>query len=294
MSKIVVTSGQKYTDIDGLACAIAYKEIEPEALIVLPGSLNQSVTPAIRSWPLNFQTSLPSGDYQFIIMDISEPEWIAKFAKEDKIVKIYDHHFGFEKYWQGKLGKNAKIEPVGACATLIWEEIKAKAITPSEMVANLLYITIISHTLNLKASVTTARDIKAAEEIKPLTSLAPNSIKKYYQEVEAGIYQDPVKAILSDTKGISDIVIGQIELWDSRKFIKKYLKEIEQAMGSFGRPDWFFTSPSISEGKNYLYTKDEEIKDKLAKLIGATFKGNLGATKKLWLRKEILKKLRLY
>ena len=60
---------------------------------------------------------------------------------------------------------------------------------------------------------------------------------------------------------------------------------------SFGNPKWLLTSPSISEGKNYIYSKNEEIKKLLAKTIKAKFVGDLGTTNKLWLRKEILKKL---
>jgi len=291
VTKTIITSGQRYTDIDGLASTIAYKEIEPSSLVVLPGPLNQSITPTIKNWPFEFLIELPPGNYQFIIMDISEPEWIPKFATEERIIKIYDHRFGFEDYWQEKLRKNAKIEMVGACATLIWEEIINLGIKPNFLTSNLLYTAIISNTLNLKASVTTPRDIKAIEQLKSIISLPKNWIEKYYQEVEAGIYNDPGKAILGDTKGTPDLVIGQIELWDSQNFINNYLKEIEQAMESFGNPNWFFTSPSISEGKNYLYTKSKTIQKKLQEIIEAQFIGNLGTTKKLWLRKEILKKL---
>lgn len=291
MNNAVVTSGQKYTDVDGLACALAYKEIDPDILVVLPGPLNSSVPPSIKKWPYNFSAEVPPGKHQYVVVDISEPDYIAGFAKEEQIIKVYDHRFGFEDYWQKKLGQNAKIEMVGACATLIWEEIKKNKKNIDHINANLLYTAIISNTLNFKASVATPRDKKAIEEIRPFTSLSLDWIEKYYQEVEKSIYQDPIKAILGDTKGNAKLLIGQIELWDSRNFINKYLKEIETAMESYGRQDWFFTSPSISEGKNYLYTKNEEIKRKLKEIIGATFKGNLGTTKKLWLRKEILKKL---
>ena len=45
------------------------------------------------------------------------------------------------------------------------------------------------------------------------------------------------------------------------------------------------------EGKNYIYTKSDYLKKLLEKIINANFKENLGTTKKLWLRKEILAKL---
>ena len=92
-------------------------------------------------------------------------------------------------------------------------------------------------------------------------------------------------------EGGIDIVIGQLEFWDSRNFVLNNLKDIETALTSFGNPKWFLTSPSISEGKNYLFTKNPEMKKLLEKLIGAKFNGDIGTTDKLWLRKEILKEL---
>jgi hypothetical protein len=51
------------------------------------------------------------------------------------------------------------------------------------------------------------------------------------------------------------------------------------------------TAPSISEGKNYLFTKSKDIKEVLENKIGAEFEGDIGVTGKLWLRKEILREL---
>jgi hypothetical protein len=92
-------------------------------------------------------------------------------------------------------------------------------------------------------------------------------------------------------KKLGQIVIGQIELWNSREFVDKNKKEIEEALLTFSNPAWFMTSPSISEGKNYLYTKSDRIKKVLKKKIGAEFDGDVGTTRKLWLRKEILREL---
>ena len=107
--------------------------------------------------------------------------------------------------------------------------------------------------------------------------------------------ENPIEAILKDTKGTgevgSEIVVGQLEFWDSRNFVFNNLKDIEIALTSFGKPKWFLTSPSISEGKNYLFTKNPEIKKLLEKIIDAKFDGDIGTTDKLWLRKEILKKI---
>lgn len=85
MAKIVVTSGKRYIDIDGLACLIAYIEIPPEKAI------------AVVAAPLNYVSSVKGEDLEFVIVDVSEFPQFPSFVKKEKIIEIYDHHFGFEK-----------------------------------------------------------------------------------------------------------------------------------------------------------------------------------------------------
>ena len=300
---IIVTAGDAYTDIDIFASAIAYKELlclqNKEAMTVLAAPLNQSVTKKIRKWGRDYLKKVPAGHHQFVIVDFSDPKHLATFVKEEKIIELFDHRTGFENYWQEKLGAGAKIEPVGACATLIFEEYEksglVKKISPAS--ANLLYVTIFTHTLNFQSSVTTERDKAAFRELKPLTVLPDNWADEYYEERERTVYSSPLEAIIQDTKVLSlpnlngEFVVGQLELWDSSGFIKKYLDKIETALTSFSHENWFFTSPSISEGKTYFFTKSKTVKELLEKALNLKFSGDLGEAPKLYLRKEILKKL---
>lgn len=301
MEKIVVTAGQPFTDIDSLACAIAYTELltleGKDAEAVLPGLLNKSITETIKGWGLNFNTKSPTtftNHHFYVLVDISEPKYFANFVKEKDIIEVYDHRYGFEKHWKEKLGVSARIEVVGSCATLIWEEFE-KRISPlkiSETSAKLLSTAIISNTLNFNATVTTQRDRKAYEKLKSFSNLSKDWVERYFEDQEKESLKDPINAIANDAKGIGyKLKIGQLEFWDSRKFVFKHLKEIEKVLGSLGNKNWFFTSPSISEGKNYLYTKNPKMKILLEKTINAEFDGDIGTTSKLWLRKEIIKEL---
>jgi inorganic pyrophosphatase/exopolyphosphatase len=298
MAKLLVTTGTRFTDIDGLACVIAYREIPPEPpLAVIPGELNQSVTTKIRSWPLNYATSFQVvGEYNFVVVDVSEVSQLGSFVNKDRVIELYDHHFGFEKFWQEKLGEKAKIELVGACATLIWEEFKkrcpGKKLSP--LAANLLYTAIVSNTLNFQASITTERDKQAFEELKAFIDLPTDWTARYYQDQEVDIYTNPRQAIANDTK-IQSIkgmrcAVGQLELWNSQAFIEEHSRQIEMVMKEFEPEIWFFSSPSISEGRNYIFTKSETVKNFLRQVLAIDFFGtDIGVTKKLWLRKEILK-----
>ena len=200
-----------------------------------------------------------------------------------------------KNYWKEKIGTKAIIEKVGSCATLIWEEFikRKKEKNISDTNANLLYTAIISNTLNFKASITTSRDKRAFNEIQKYINLPKNWIEIYFEDQEKESLINPRDAILNDTKGMGfEYKIGQLEFWDSKKFVFNHLKEIEEILSSFGNEKWFFTSPSINEGINYLFTKNSEVKILLEKTIGAKFKGDIGTTDKLWLRKEIIQEIK--
>ena len=325
---IVITSGQKYSDIDIVACALPLKSLYGlqgvPAQVVLPGPLNESVTKSVRALLPPIQTELEDSpeSCQFIMVDVSEPKHFAKFVVEEKVVKLFDHRFwGMENYWKEKLGPNAVIEPVGACATLIWEEYQKSGLESKikSVDANLMYTAITTHTLNLKSSVTTGRDVKALNSLKSLISLPENFLEIYYDQVNESFIKNPAEAMRNDTK-IQEINgkeygIIQVELWDSRKFIENHKDLVLNTLTSLeihpeeNHPEGvtsvgltlrvnplrvgtfysFLTSPSISEGRNYLVTQNEEVKRLLEKAIGAKFTGSLGVTPNLLLRKEIIK-----
>ncbi len=68
-----------------------------------------------------------------------------------------------------------------------------------------------------------------------------------------------------------EIVIGQLELWNGKGFMDLHLPVVAKSMKEFKNPLFFFTSPSISEGVNYLYYESDLLKEKLSKKIGAVF-----------------------
>ena len=293
MSEIIVTSGQPFTDIDALACAIAYNEVlnleGKRAQTVLPGPLNNSITKKVKEWKLDFRVKPSTNKAEYVLVDVSEPKFFANFVKKERVIEVFDHRVGFEKYWKERLEEKSHIEMVGACATLIWEEFKKRKLSNkiSEVSANLLYTAILSNTLNFKASVTSKKDIKAYEELKQFSNLPKNWVETYFTDQDKEVDKDIKNALINDTKDLEPI-IGQLELWDSKKVILKHLKEIEEVLLSFGRPDWFLTAPSISEGKNYLFTRNPKMKTLLERSINAKFHGDIGTTNKLWLRKEII------
>lgn len=303
MDTIIITSGEKYIDIDAFSCAFAYRELllaEGNLVeTVLPGSANHSVTDFCRSLAGDFfvtkATLLPK---KIVVVDISEPDFFPAFATPDKVGEVYDHHFGFEKFWEEKIGNRAKIEPVGACATLIWEEFQKRNHGEiSRESAMLLALAIVSNTLNFRASITKNRDCTAFKELNTRFPLPPDTIKNLFLDQEKTLYQNIPEAIKGDTKTLfvpnfeKTFVIGQIELWESESFLHSHIDVIHKTMTSFQNPHWILSSPSISEGKTFFVTEDPFLQKIFSEEMHAVFNENFGVAPRLWLRKEILQKL---
>ena len=204
---------------------------------------------------------------------------------------------GFEDYWIKKLGDKAKIEMIGSCATLIWEEFKKRGFGEkiSQTSAKMLYAAIISNTLNFKASITSQRDAEAFKEISKIADMPKDWVEKYFIDQEEYIYQNPRQAILDDIKIIefpnmgTKITIGQIELWESKKFVNDYNPLIKEVLDNFDHKKWFFNAPCISMGKTYVFTENEEIRKILENNFGFVFNNEIGESDKLIERKEFVK-----
>lgn len=202
----IISTGKYFADIDALACAIAYAELfrlkNIPADAVLEANFNSTITPTVLGWELNYLNSYKSTlNDDFIIVDCSNPEVLPEYIVKDQIIEVWDHRYGYEDNWD-RVKLKVVIEDVGACATLIWEEILksglSKKITKTSL--NLLYTAIFSNTLNFNASITSERDIKAFKQLKNLTELPANWIETYYEESEKMLFTDPFSSIVNDTK----------------------------------------------------------------------------------------------
>ena len=299
---IIVTSGSRFIDIDGLACVIAYEELLRKSNIevthYLVDSFTENIPQLVKDFGYTLNTKIPScnEDTHFVIVDISELGFIPDFINIDKIDKIFDHHFGYQKYWQDKLGENSHIKEIGACATLIYEEWVKAGMLPSisQLSANLLITAIISNSLNFKASVTKEEDKIAYTALMQYGTVSSEWPEVYFSTVSSNIYSNPIKALQNDTKTFviegKTVNIGQLEVWESSKLfidgyknIKEHLKE-EKYKG-------FVTIADISNGFNSIICIDHEFKDLLKRKLGFTFDGDMYTTDLLYLRKELIKGL---
>ena len=174
MNCFILTAGSTYLDIDAYACMVAMAELlclqGKNAIAYSNAPCNYSVCPSLLS-DNQMQTTLPSRyapeSAKFIIVDVSDPNYLAKNVPLTNVIAVYDHHVGFEDYWMSRIGANARIEFIGAAATLIYREWKKAGLADKMQVgtAKLLIAAILDNTLNLTSSVTTKEDRETFSEL---------------------------------------------------------------------------------------------------------------------------------
>lgn len=284
-SKLCVFSAYPYTDIDALACAVAYAELK-DCVAYLPGPLNATVPDSVRGWGLQYVTVFPDTAEHFVMVDFSNPDFVPPQIPLEKIVQLYDHHTGFEGYW----GQRGQIEFIGACATMIYELFGDRK--PSPLAANILMTAIFANTLNFRSNVTTDRDRAAYEKLKKYATLSDEWIPTYYLETEKLMFSDMKTAIENDLKIMNqNLAVAQLELWDARDLLNDagFMDTLKSVMSKYAH--WLMIMPSISEGKDYLITNDPSLKNSLTKNFEAIWSQNIGTTPKIYLRKEFRKTL---
>ena len=298
----IVTSGLRFLDIDAYAGCVAYAELLNlqgiDAIAFSSANINESVTRTIRSWnaPLTSSYTKTPED-SFVLIDVSEPDFLDKTVEIDRVEEVIDHHIGYEKFWEEKIGSKANIEFIGAACTQVYESwVKAELLNEmSETSARLLISGILDNTLNFKADVTTERDHKAYDALLPIANLPVDWIARYFQECEESIFADIADALVNDTKTLrlkslesDNVAFGQLVIWDANRAIDEYRDVIEETMTSLSE-DWFINVVSINDGQSFFVVSNNKLSKWAERVLDVEFNGRLALAGKLWLRKEIVK-----
>ena len=298
----IITAGSTYLDIDAYACSIALAE-----LLKLKGQNTIAYSYA----PCNYSvyksriseeqllTTLPddcnADTGKYLIVDVSDPEYLGKNVPLNNVSAVYDHHVGFEAYWTSRIGEGAHIEFIGAAATLIYREWK-KAGLQSKMTgstAKLLIAAILDNTLNLTSSVTTQEDIDAFHELCAREKIGNEWCVAYFTEVQDSIESDLKNALFGDVKRIHDNPIlpsymGQIAIWNVDSILERVC-EIRRWFDN--RYDsWMLNIVDIHHNCNYFVCDSTEHQKKIEKTFDVRFEAGIAKTPVSYLRKEIIKK----
>lgn len=294
---IVVTSGNKYIDIDAYASCIAYANLlnlkGKKAKAVSSTKPNESIPSSLLNLSMGLDQYEPSKEDEFVIIDVSNKAFFDKIVNEDKIIEVIDHHVGYEEYWRNKLQEKAKIEFLGSIATLIVEFYEKEGLMHkiTKELAILLISAILDNTLNLKAKVTSKRDVVVYEKLERIIQ-DKKYPQKYFQECQLQINKDLKIAIENDTKieYVSPIlppIFSQLTIWDKEVVLreKNLLYTVLNNMGA----KWMLNLICLKDGKSYLIAQDLEVQKNLEKLFHKTFKVDMMELDNVWLRKEIMK-----
>lgn len=302
--KILISAGSTYLDIDAYACMVAMEELlrlqGNEAIAYSRAPRNYSVCQSLIG-DTKIHDCIPSErlltQAQYIIVDVSDPKYLDKMVPVNLICAIYDHHHGFEEYWQERLGDNAHIEFIGAAATLVYREWENAGLTPrmSSATARLLIAAILDNTLNLSSKNTTVEDRTVFRTLCEKERIGGKWCSAYFGEVQENIEADLMNALLGDMKQIEQNCflpshIGQLAVWDPTSILRR-LPEIRACFHT-RFDEWMLNIIDIQHRFCWFICDDMDYQKSLSAIFHVEFEAGIAKTDRPYLRKEILKRAR--
>lgn len=293
-----VTAGSGYMDIDAYAACIAEAERLRRhgqiAHAVSSAPLNESIPPSLRKLPVQLDDYVPGNSDEFILVDVSKESYFDPIVKNGTIIEVIDHHPGQKAYWSARPEVKTDIELIGAACTQIFERWQRDDLLQrmNPAIAQLLAAGILDNTLNLKAGMTTSRDVTAYQALQTIGNLPLEFAQAYFDECQQAIDQKFEVALRNDTKSMEEAprlphILGQLTAWDAKRYLEDEQSVIAKVLGQLG-DDWALNLISISEGKSYLVSTSPSGQKKLEHLLGVVFNDGVAITDRLWLRKELL------
>ena len=296
----IITAGSTYLDIDAYACMVGLSELlqlrGENVIAYSTAPCNYSVCKSLIEDGQVFK-ELPSDldgyNAKYIIVDVSDPDFLKKSIPIDSVVEIYDHHVGFEEYWAERIGDKSHIEFIGAAATLIYRELKKFGLQDKmkRSTALLLIAAILDNTLNLTSSNTTSEDIEVFNELCTKENIDSEWCASYFSEVQVSVEADLKNALFSDIKtnknnAVLPSRIAQLCVWDAQRIFEN-LTQIRQWFTEFD--SWMINVIDIKNHCSYFVCDDPLYQIKLEKVFDIHFEEGLARTKSPYLRKQIIK-----
>lgn len=298
-SRIIVT-GYSNPDLDGTASAIAYAELLKKqgknvaaALFGIPHREAQFVFKTFDiDKPAQAENILNQED-KLILVDASDLRGISNLIDPKQVIEVIDHR----QVNQADKFPNAKthIELVGSCATLIAEKFFKEKIIITPSSAALLYLAIISNTVNFQANVTTDRDKKMCDWLVRQFDLPKDYIHKMF--LAKSVFKKLLKEIFCDDFATFEfhskqLGIAQLEIVNTDDFVYKNKDEIQKVLTKIKKEknlDLIFLSLiDLEKIKNIFIVIDESSKKLLEQALGIRFENNISHQEGIMMRKTIV------
>lgn len=298
----IITAGSTYLDIDAYACMVAMAELmhqrEQNAIAYSRAPTNYSVCASLieegqvtRELPQVISES----DASYIIVDVSDPDFLRDSVPLERVIEIYDHHAGFEEYWTNRIGEGSHIEFIGAAATLIYREWTSAGLQNKmkRSTAKLLAAAILDNTLNLTSSITTDEDVNSFSELCFIAGIDDAFRAEYFSEVQRGVEAALKNALFGDIKTVRGnkvlpARVAQIAVWNSASILVR-LNEIRTWFA--GMTDgWMINLIDIKEMCSYFICDEPGYQGKISEVFKICFENGVAKVPRAYLRKEIIKR----
>jgi len=89
----------------------------------------------------------------------------------------------------------------------------------------------------------------------------------------------------------TSLAFSQLTIWNAQELIRKQTKKIREIMGAVGE-NWVVNVVCISERKNYILTSSEKYDNYFKRLLELKADGSWLESDRLYLRKEIIEKMK--
>ncbi len=299
----VVTSYEN-PDLDGTSCMYAYSELLNklglESNYYIWGQPKSEVRIVCNIFDIKLKGLDSLGkDNEFIITDFNGLSMMHKDVNIEKLVEVIDHHTlskDLPKY------KNAKIqiENVGAAATLVAERFKSLNIKPSREAAILLFYGIISNSINLKAKITSKKDIEISNWLKQqCDEITTEKIEEIFRKksiIDENHLREEMECEITTPCQNKNVIVGQIEIVDVDDFLRIYknkiiniLKKVKEEKNA----DYaFINCVDILNGYIRILGADKESNNFVNSFFDIPFSDGIGFADHLIQRKEMTAKLR--
>ena len=305
MREKVLITAKISPDLDGVACGIGYcdylNQIDKDKryFVGFEGDVQIEVEYALENTKVKYSAISNDKFSKFILVDTSSTKGIPAIVDPKGVVEIIDHRSGGIEYEAFPYAK-PQVELVGAAATLIAEKYYFNKVDLSRECAMLFYLAVFSNTLNLKASVTTYRDLRVVKWLEGEYSGCKKRVVESMLDTKTrNILNNLEFALISDSKQIKMggeyVGVYQLELNNTEGLNSEKINDIREVLGREKGLDWAFcTIADIRNGRNIIISTDNNRKIKISKALGADDEGKYLVTNELLLRKEIVPKLRVY
>lgn len=296
----IVTSYEN-PDLDGTSCMYAYSEFLRKmgkcSDFYIAGNPMQEVGIVCDIFNIVLNPAQKIGEEdKVIIVDLNDVEYMP-VEKLENVVEVIDHHL---KQDNCNRCQNAKfqIEMVGAAATLVAERFFKNNVEISRESAILLYYGIISNTINLKAKVTTNRDLEMAKWLKEKCSeISDEKVTEIFikkSQMRDSLREEMEVKVVREFQN-KKIIIGQLEYANVQDFLlenESKIREILHDVKCEKNLDYILIDcVDILNGYSTILVIDEESEKLVDELLNVKFENQKVRLDELVLRKEIFRML---